>query len=54
MASLVPIVMLLSLFIWLGVSPRSSARRTSIWLLVLIVAVIVLDFSGIIPGSVSQ
>lgn len=54
MAGLSPVLLLLAMFIWLGVSPRSSARRTWFWLLVLIVAIIVVDYAGILPGTGSH
>lgn len=54
MAGLAPVLMLLAVFVWLGVSPRSSDRWVWLWLLVLIVVVIFLDYHGIIPGSGSH
>lgn len=54
MAGITPVLMLLAVFIWLGVSPRSSSRWTWLWLSVLIVAVMILDYTGIIPGSGSH
>ena len=54
MVGLSPVLLLLAVFIWLGVSPRSSVRRTWLWLLVLIVAIIILDYASILPGTGSH
>ena len=51
MAGLSPVLLLLAVFIWLVVSPRSSVQRTWLWLLVLIVAIITLGYAGILPET---